>query len=520
MNPWVEKNRGFLIYLAAALALTVLLGVLYFLFGHQWLTESRHGSRSHIEESESRHGFSRFAPTLEESESRHGFSRFAPTLEESRDGARSHTERFFEWSLGEEVRTPETALAAADEFVKHLLVGLFLVLLLAGWLIWRPGLPPKEVVNCLIMYGFLAALYLSVSQIAVFAAYKEPGFHNWDRMSWDKTVEMGGYVRSPRVLTPWLIRCVKKVIPEVRRAELRRTIRQNGFYQELSLKTHGRDGYELDFVISVVIMVLFLCLAMVAAGSLAKTFFAVPALHYRVLIPVCFGLFLPIFYRNSTYVYDMTNLCFITVGYLLLVRKRLIWFHLFFALALLNKESFILTSVVFLVLMWDRLPWRSYVLCLGFQGAYFIGLRLLLLRVFGAGAGELFISNTAANLDWLWHNNVWYFFTEVDRTAYYFSLFYLLALVLLAIWQWRRKHPVLRLAGAAVFIVLFIINLIMVVFWEWRDFYEVYPLLFLLAYETIGKIFDVVKHRPVLAEKPEGSFKNLFMAKLSQVRGR
>ena len=459
MHPWTRENRGLLVYTAGVLLLTVCLGLLYFLFGHQLL---------------------------------------------SGDG---------EWlasraaaMAGEAGGSPESALAAADGLAQYVLFALAGLLIVPAWWLRRPGLPPKEVVDRALAFLFVAALYLCIAQISVFSSYRSPGFHCWDPGSWDKTLTMTGVRRnSTRVLSPWLVRSLTRLIPAPRREELRRVAMASPFVAQLTEKAEGTQGYELELAVSVVVALTFHLLAMVAIGALARTLYEAPALHHRVIIPLCFSLFLPTLFKNCTFVYDMTNLCFITVGYLLLARRRLVLFHLFYALALLNKESFVLTSVVFLVLMWDRLPWRVYLGCLVLQGVTFLGLGRILAMVFGNTPGTFLQNWLGQNLGWIVRNNVWFFLTEIDRTAYWFPLAYLPFFLFLAVFRWREKHPVLRRMFVPAFIVLTLVNLSMVVFDEWRDFYEVYPLVVLLAYETIAAIFDRSAHRPVLLDRSQDS---------------
>ena len=468
MHPWTRENRALLAYTAGALLLTAVLGLLYFLFGHQLLAVDDGQIASRV-----------------------------AALTGEADGS------------------PGSALAAADGLAKYVLFAVGALLILPAWWLKRPGLPPREVVDRALAFLFVAALYLCITQISVFSSYRTPGFHCYDAGSWDRTLTMTGARRnSTRVFSPWLVRSLTRLIPAPRRAELRRAVIASPFMTQLSEQTAGVAGYELELAVSVVVMVTFHLLAMVAIGALARTLYEAPALHHRVLIPLCFSLFVPVLYKNCTFVYDMPNLCFITVGYLLLARRRLVLFHLFYAFALLNKESFVLTSVVFLVLMWDRLPWRTYLGCLILQGITFIGLGQALSMLFKDTPGTFWQGWLGQNLGWIVRNNAWFFLTEVDRTAYWFPLAYLPFFLFLALFRWKEKHPVLRSMFVPAFTVLTLVNLSMVVFDEWRDFYEVYPLVVLLAYETITAIFDRSAHRPVLAERSQDSAAALCLSRL------
>jgi hypothetical protein len=301
---------------------------------------------------------------------------------------------------------------------------------------------------------------------------------------------------------------------------LREAVRQDPFLASLAARTVGLRGYEAEFAVSVVVMVVFLALAMWALGSLARAFFIFSPVHDRVVIPLGFALFLPILYKHNTFVYDMPTICLTTVGFLLLVRGRLRWFHLLFAFALLNKESFILTSFVFLVLMIDRLPWRRYILCLAGQAVYFVALRWTLALAFRDSEGAFFDNLVPSSFEWLLNRGVLSLLTYLDRTAYVFPVLYIPCLVGLAFLPWRTKHPDLRRMAAVVLLVLLAVNFTLTVFEEWRGFYEVYPLLVLLAYENLGGWLDRIEHRPVLPDRAPDSLAVLLRQYTAAIRHR
>lgn len=449
MSEWWRTNRRYVWAQGSFLALLAGLGSLYFLWGHTWL----HGDSGEL---------------------RAGLAR----------------------CLGQEFTSPQAFLSAADEVAVHLLLGaLLLGSALLGW-VFRPTPPSRPAVAAAVKWSFLAALYLCVAQTVVFANARDIGLHNYSPMPWDETMHYRGYLRSPRPLLPLLINFTAKLIPAERRAELQASLRESDFFQALSRRTVGLAGYELELVIGLLYNVLFLAAAMGVLARLAMFLYEAPASHTQFAIPLFAGLFLPVLYSNTFYIYDMACIFFCTLGYYLIARRRLLPFLLLYPLAVANKETAIVLSVTFAWFYLGRLPWRPYLGCLALQGAVYLGFRALMLGLLGEAAGTLMSFTIAASLYWLFSENLWYFLRTVERSAYYYWLLFLPALVAAACWRLPRKHPVLlRLAAPA---TLFFVPCILAlaVCWEWRDYYELYPLFVLLAYESIGPLFEPCRQRP------------------------
>ncbi len=459
-GAWLGQSRRFLLWLGGGIAVVLTANLLYFLWGHEYL--------------------------------------------ETHQGAGEAVGRV----LGEPVNNAAGLIVTVDTFVTFASVAFLLLMLLVGILIWRPAPPPRVLVRraCLVIAtGFF---YAAVCQIVVFASLRRPGFHNWSSAGWDRIMEFSGFERqASRVFMPLLIRGTAAVLPAHKRAELSRKVKESSVFMSLSRASGGKAGYELELAIAFFYQVLFLVLALIFLGNLAsQAYTGLSFLHTRMLIPLLFALCLPLFFKNTTYVYDMSNICMITLGFWLLLRGNPIVFCAVFATALLNKESFILTSFVFLVLYWKRLPLVGYVVCLGFQGSYFIILKLLLKLRFGDNPGDAMIYSYAGSNRFVREGNIWTFFTETGYTAYFFHYIFLLAIPVLALLYWREKHRELRVALLTAAAVLIPVNYLLTVVWEWRGYYELYPLAFLLAYETLVRLQGEPGQRPFPLQPRSDSF--------------
>ncbi len=469
IREWCQLNRIFLVFLGGVFIFIGVIYLLYFLYGHMWL-------RPYIE------------------------TRSFPVFKAMAGDAISLESRF----------------AMVDEMFRYGLFCAGALLVMVAIIIFRPPFPPQEFITKIFTGLFLAVIYLSLSQIVVFAAYLRPGFHNHSTISWNQVMSGEGHARvASRPLVPLLIRHLSRLIPLERQQEIRKNLQDSDLFLALSHRTMGLKPFEVEFAISIVIAIGAHFLLLWVIGSLAKTLYDVSDIHTRFLIPVAFSLMTPVLFHMTTYIYDMSNLSMITLGYFLIVKRRLFLFHLCFALAIWHKESFILTSFAFLVVLWDVMPWKKFLFSLILQATYFIGVKVYLAQHYGQLPGAVFHRELGNNLSWLLAHHFWYFIAEIDLTAYYFSLMYIPLALVVGLWKWRSKHPVLRRLFIAVFPVLLTVNFIMVVFYEWRAFYEVYPLLFLLIYETIGNGLDRVKHRQWVNVDDVVTIKLLITAKLN-----
>jgi len=87
-------------------------------------------------------------------------------------------------------------------------------------------------------------------------------------------------------------------------------------------------------------------------------------------------------------VYDVPTVFFFALSLLLLERGELSGYYLLFPFITLNRETSLFLSFFFALRFIYILPWRRYLLGLGYQAVVFIGIRIALERVFADRPGS------------------------------------------------------------------------------------------------------------------------------------
>lgn len=170
-------------------------------------------------------------------------------------------------------------------------------------------------------------------------------------------------------------------------------------------------------------------------------------------------------------VYDIPTIFFFALSLLLLERGKLSAFYLLFPFATLNRETSFLLSLFFAARFFNILPWRRYIVGMGYQMGVWIGIRFALERIFADRPGSNML------------------FRPVEVAQGYLSKpivsLFLLACLGLLLWMvvrgWGEKPAGIRLAFVLFFPVLLGLHLIAGYAFELRVLAEVSPVVFLLG---------------------------------------
>jgi hypothetical protein len=273
-----------------------------------------------------------------------------------------------------------------------------------------------------------------------------------------------------RVLVPGIARAGEAIAgPSVRAAAARVTSRTP------FLRDRLRWVPDRAVAFAVVLCVHFLALVAFAWGfyalasatwTVGPALSAVAATAAVLLVPLHFG------YQN--YVYDFSALALFTWG-LVLVRRRS-WgaFAVLWPIGLLNKETFVLVSPVFVRrfrAVNGRIPWAWLALTWSVAVVIVLGLWLAFRHTPGEHVEFHLLRNLA------YHPSLKQLRRDVAYVAFW----------VFACWGWRAKRPLIGDAlyvGAVLFVSTFFLGFI----GEWRDFYEVFPIGLLLALHTALRI--------------------------------
>jgi len=291
------------------------------------------------------------------------------------------------------------------------------------------------------------------------------------------------YVR--RTLLPTTIRLVAAACPTgcreplekaILRRPVPRLIAQLGWEQQLLL----------EYLVALVLIYGCLLGFVFALRDLFADLFATGGL-VRDVAPLAALLLLPFIsgeYHHwgeyGHYVYDFSTLFLFTLGLRLLAGARWTAFLFVYFVACLNKETTILLTLVFVVhhARAATMPRSRFWRLLALQLGLFAIVQLALAFAFRRNRGE------AVEFHLLDHN------LALFRPLPMVALSFCLVLGLLVALHWRRKPRFLRDA-LWILAPLLVLTLLLGYLDELRDYYEAFPVVFLLVFPSVASLLGV-----------------------------
>lgn len=320
--------------------------------------------------------------------------------------------------------------------------------------------------------------------------------HGHERLGFDRApfMEMvNGSAPRPfvhRALIPSLVRLGAGLLPRHWKGRVDAWI--DRFVSARILRQEWSGGHELEHCLALALIFLSLLGFMAVLRWMAQGFYH-PSPWIRELLPVAAVSILPVFFLAGThFVYDFPALFFFTLLLALLWRQRWGWFYPLYAVALLNKETTLFLALLFALHFFSRMPRRRYFAHLLAMVGLFVLVKAGLTLAFAGNPGPLLENHLRENL-----------FTLLTP----FPLWRLLdvALVLLLLFQGFRKKPEFLRHGLFLVVPIFLLQLFFGVLGEIRVYYEVYPILFLLAVPSALAFLGMETPRlPGLSGSPEG----------------
>ena len=279
-----------------------------------------------------------------------------------------------------------------------------------------------------------------------------------------------------RVLVPWSVRALQAALPSNLLGFL-----QGDVYTALPVVARATDylgwqrAYLPEYAIALGLAYLALLSFMLIYRQLALSLYSADAWLIDAA-PLVSLLVLPVFFKRGTHmIYDFVVLFLFTAGVLLLLRERWWGYYALLPIAHLNKETTVLLTLIFLIRFYRRFERRRLLAHLFAQGLIFVAIKGALMLAFRDNAGGLFETHLYENIR-LYLRPYW--FTTVADVV---------AIVLLVGYRYREKPHFLR---QCLWICVPLSGLLFVMggYAEIRDLYEVYPVAFLLALQTIAWI--------------------------------
>jgi hypothetical protein len=275
-----------------------------------------------------------------------------------------------------------------------------------------------------------------------------------------------------RILVPKTIRIIRQILPRWALRAIRRTV--SGAPLRLPRK-FGQLGWEPEYLTEYVVAIPILFGTLLAFPYALRRLFTdlYTAPRAAFLAPVlALALLPPLFFERGThYLYDFATLLLFTLALAFLAERRIVPFYVVFVLGLLNKETMALASLVFVL---DARRWmaRRSVAVHALAQVGLIVATQAALRI-------AFAHNPGGSVEWHLVKNL-----RLARTATQAAgtlLVFCTAVLVLS--RIDRKPSILKRALVAL-APLLAASILFGIYGETRAFYEAYPVVFLLSFDS------------------------------------
>ena len=242
-------------------------------------------------------------------------------------------------------------------------------------------------------------------------------------------------------------------------------------------------NWESDLLTEYIIACIFMLVSLIgfcfALKYLFKGLFEAPKILADVVSSVALAG-LPIFMKSyPSYIYDFPTLFLFTLGLGLMVHRKWQVFVLVFLLACFNKETTILLTLIFIIYFFNR--WTLITPKRFFQ---LISLQLIIFVLTRVYITWSFRNNPGSSLEFhLFDHNI-----NLLLSSYTLPNFVsILGITMLVFHQWAEK-PIFLRCSISILVPLLGMTFFFGYLDELRDYYEVYPIIFLLIFQTVGNI--------------------------------
>lgn len=293
----------------------------------------------------------------------------------------------------------------------------------------------------------------------------------------DKKAEFKGMINGTaykpfvnRCLIPVIIKNTSSLIPEI----VKKNINDWGVKNIIYL-TYNRNNIDLTELILAMIIwyASIIGFALIFIKFILIFYSADNRVVYLLSLISVAGL--PLFFKYYSYLYDFPQLFLFTLGLYLLVKSKWTFYLIVLAVSTLNKETSILLIFIYLLYYKNKLSKPVFTKLLVYQIVIFILLKMVLTITFINNPGSLVEFHLLRNL---------------KMEPYSISQFVSLIIIGIAIvYDWKNKPTFLKIS-LSIIIPLTFLSFLFGFFDEYRDYYEVYPILFLLITHSVCKILN------------------------------
>jgi hypothetical protein len=273
-----------------------------------------------------------------------------------------------------------------------------------------------------------------------------------------------------RALVPLVVRGLDGTLPAEARSAADSVVARSAFLSR-SLRWEPAYGtwYALVFLLHWISLVVF---GYAVRRLIHASYDAPPASEVAggaaaiVLVAIHFG------YQN--FVYDFPQLALFSLAVAAVAQRRWAVYYAAFALGTINKETTVLLAAIFAATQWRRYSSRALAVHLASQLAIAAAVLLALHAAYHGNPGTPLEFHLDHNLHYVPRTR------QIVHDVIYWGFW------IVALWSWRRQKS-LAAAALVVGAVLVGTTLFFGYLGEYRDYYEVFPLLCVLAFGTLTR---------------------------------
>ncbi|MBT8380318.1 MAG: hypothetical protein KJN64_13920 [Ignavibacteria bacterium] len=335
----------------------------------------------------------------------------------------------------------------------------------------------KKLITHKYFFWFITAI-LSGYVFIVFI--KSPGINGYERAMFPEMIY--GTSWKPfvyRTLLPSAVRVTSEIIPEQIHNSLTEKIEDSEFGKLVLQKLKWESEFITEYLIAMIYMWWFLVGVVYAFRKLLTAVYYSPK-WFANFISLTALFALPTMFQYYSYIYDFPTMFLFTSGLVLLVKQKWNYFLILFFISCFNKETTILLTLVFAIHLYNngKVSKRLYYKLIAAQIFIFISIKTLLYF--------LFIDNPGGFVE----------FHLIDRNYLIFNGFTLTTFVvwltigLMTFSKWGEKPKFLKDA-IWIGVPLIVLSFFLGFFDELRDYYELFPIVFLLVTFNIGRFLGL-----------------------------
>ena len=332
-----------------------------------------------------------------------------------------------------------------------------------------------------VLYRALYVIITVILSVMVFSLFIAKGISGFSPAMFADMVY--GKASKPyvyRTLLPTTVRLLSKAIPQAQKASLDQFLDENHVVQSISnrllfTKIQQDKRYLTEYAIALLLMFLTLLGFFWSLRYLFRSMYRAPVI-YADIVSLAALIALPYCFKYYSHLYDFPTLFLFTLGLGLMCNKKWGIYMIVFILGCLNKETAILLTLLCAVHYRQRMDKTEFKKLLLLQVFIFLFIKSTLTAIF--------IHNPGAVVEFhLFDHNLQLFKLYPAKTI---ALWMGIAAVVMTLLfhHWSDKPQFLR-DGIWICIPLVCCILLCGFLDELRDYYEIYPIIFLIVFHSM-----------------------------------